>query len=720
MKKNAYLLAMVFILSCQFLTAQNFITRWNLATAGSGATQLSFSVATSGTVNYTWQEISPGSASGSGTFAGTTCSITGLPGGAVIRLQIAPANFQRININLGTDRSRLTEVEQWGSVSWTSMQTAFFGCTYLQVTAPDVPNLSNVTSMASMFRSCSVLNSPANINTWNTAAVTDMSYLFANASPFNQNIGSWNTAAVHDMSSMFSQEGAFNQNIGSWNTAAVTSMANMFYFANSFNQPIGSWNTAAVTDMSTMFNHATSFNQSIGSWNTAAVVNMNSMFSQASAFNQPIGSWNTAAVTDMSLMFISASVFNQNIGSWNTAAVTNMNNMFQQAGSFNQNLGSWTLKPSVGMSNMLSNCGMDCNNYTSTLVGWNANGSTPSSLNLGAGALKYMPAAAAARAHLVLATGSGGKGWTITGDAPVTLTPNFTAVSAICSGASLSPLPTTSSNGVTGTWSPALNNTATTNYTFTPTTGLCALTQTLTITVNPNTITPTFTAVSAICSGASLSPLPTTSGNGITGTWSPALNNTATTNYTFTPTVGQCALTQTLTITVNPNTITPTFTAVSAICSGASLAPLPTTSGNGIAGTWLPALNNTATTNYTFTPTVGQCALTQTLTITVNPNTITPTFTAVSAICSGASLAPLPTTSGNGIAGTWLPALNNTATTNYTFTPTVGQCALTQTLTITVNPNTITPTFTAVSAICSGASLAPLPTTSGNGIAGTW
>ncbi len=175
-----------------------------------------------------------------------------------------------------------------------------------------------------------------------------------------------------------------------------------------------------------------------------------------------------------------------------------------------------------------------------------------------------------------------------------------------------------------------------------------------------------------------LSALPTTSLNGITGTWAPALNNTTTTTYTFTPTAGQCATTTTLTITVNPN-ITPTFNAVAPICSGAALSALPTTSLNGITGTWAPALNNTTTTTYTFTPTAGQCATTATLTITVNPN-ITPTFNAVAPICSGAALSALPTTSNNGITGTWAPALNNTTTTTYTFTPTAGQCATTTTL----------------------------------------
>ena len=261
------------------------------------------------------------------------------------------------------------------------------------------------------------------------------------------------------------------------------------------------------------------------------------------------------------------------------------------------------------------------------------------------------------------------------------ITPIFTTIAPICSGASLSALPTTSINGITGIWSPALNNTTTTTYTFTPDTVQCATSTTLDITVNPN-ITPTFTTVSPICSGASLLALPTTSINGITGIWSPALNNTTTTTYTFTPDTGQCATSTTLDITVNPN-ITPTFSAVSPICSGASLLALPTTSINGITGIWSPALNNTTTTTYTFTPDAGQCATTTILIITVNP-IITPTFAAVAPIAPGTNLLALPTTSNNGITGTWSPALNNTYNATYTFTPDSGQCATNTTLDITV------------------------------------
>src|SRR5690606_11369280 len=204
---------------------------------------------------------------------------------------------------------------------------------------------------------------------------------------------------------------------------------------------------------------------------------------------------------------------------------------------------------------------------------------------------------------------------------------------------------------------------------------------TLQIVIEPN-VTPTFAAVGSFCSGATIPPLPTTSINGISGAWSPAINNTQTTTYTFTPDGGQCATLTTLQIVIEPN-VTPTFAAVGSYCSGAAIPALPTTSINGISGTWSPAIDNTQTTTYTFTPDGGQCATTTTLQIVIEPN-VTPIFAAVGSFCSGATIPPLPTTSTNGITGTWSPAINNTQTTTYTFTPDDGQCATTTTLQIVI------------------------------------
>ncbi len=226
------------------------------------------------------------------------------------------------------------------------------------------------------------------------------------------------------------------------------------------------------------------------------------------------------------------------------------------------------------------------------------------------------------------------------------------------------------------------------------------------LTVNANTA-PNFLPVSSICSGTTLTALPTTSNNSITGTWSPALNNTATTTYTFTPSAGQCATTATMTITVNPN-ITPSFTQVAPICSGTTLTALPTTSNNSITGTWSPALNNTATTTYTFLPTTGQCATTATMTITVNPLPVVSPSGNSSSICFGQSttltVSGANSYSWNTGSTSSSITVNPTSSSTYAVIGTsVNGCSKTETFSVQVN---LLPTITISgnSTICNGTS----------------
>ncbi len=307
--------------------------------------------------------------------------------------------------------------------------------------------------------------------------------------------------------------------------------------------------------------------------------------------------------------------------------------------------------------------------------------------------------------------------------------PTFNPIAPFCAGSTAPVLPSISTNGIAGTWSPAtVNNLASGSYTFTPTPGLCGFPVSITVTVLPN-VTPTFPfgTTLSICSGGTVPTLTSPSTNGITGTWSPSIvSNTASGVYTFTPTTGLCATTTTFTVTVNPN-ITPTFpfgTSLT-ICSGGVVPTLTSPSTNGITGTWSPSVvSNTASGVYTFTPTSGLCATTTTFTVTVNPN-ITPTFSfgTTLTICSGGTVPTLTSPSTNGITGTWSPSVvSNTASGVYTFTPNnSSQCGTTATFTVTVTPN-ITPTFSFGTSltICSGGSVPGLTSPSTNGITGTW
>jgi large repetitive protein len=140
--------------------------------------------------------------------------------------------------------------------------------------------------------------------------------------------------------------------------------------------------------------------------------------------------------------------------------------------------------------------------------------------------------------------------------------------------------------------------------------------------------TPTFAAILPFCAGSVAPTLSTTSNNGITGTWSPSvIDNQISGSYIFTPAAGQCGIAVTKNVVVNP-IITPAFSfgTSSTICAGATVPTLPTTSTNGITGTWSPStVDNQNSATYTFTPTAGLCATTTTFTVTVTPN-ITPTF----------------------------------------------------------------------------------------------
>lgn len=338
-----------------------------------------------------------------------------------------------------------------------------------------------------------------------------------------------------------------------------------------------------------------------------------------------------------------------------------------------------------------------CSGATATLT---ASGATTYSWSggLGTGNPKTVSPASGIT-YTVTGTTAGCAG---TANATVTVNPNvtptFTALGPYCVGATPGTLPTTSTNSITGTWSPSAISTAsagTTVYTFTPTAGQCATTKTMSVIVNAN-VPPTFTALGPYCIGATPGTLPTTSTNSITGTWSPSTISTAsagTTVYTFTPTVGLCATTTTMSVVVGTN-ITPTFTALGPYCVGVTPGALPTTSTNGITGTWNAAINTASagTAVYTFTPTVGQCALSTTMNITVNPNP-TAVLSGSATICSGAST-------------NLQVALTGTAPWSFTYNDGTNHTIILNSspATISVNPASTT-TFTTVSisdANCSG------------------
>lgn len=125
-----------------------------------------------------------------------------------------------------------------------------------------------------------------------------------------------------------------------------------------------------------------------------------------------------------------------------------------------------------------------------------------------------------------------------TGTAQVTvtvpvITPTFDPIDAFCSGTTAPTLPATSTNNITGTWSPAtVSNTTSGSYTFTSNGGQCAVPVSVSVTVNPNPTVIVTNAAYCINNSGTL----TASGVN-TYTWSPATGLNTTTGATVTTTV---------------------------------------------------------------------------------------------------------------------------------------------------------------------------------------
>ncbi|MFO7842721.1 MAG: BspA family leucine-rich repeat surface protein [Bacteroidales bacterium] len=261
---------------------------------------------------------------------------------------------------------KLTVVINFGNLGLTSLYGAFDGAENLTEVPATLP--TTVTNLSYMFYNASSFNH--DIGGWDVSSVTSMTYLFRNATTFNCDIGGWDVSSVTNMYRMFNGASSFNQDIGGWDVSSVTSMSYMFSNATSFNQDVGGWDVSNVTTMDWMFYGASSFNQDIGGWDVSSVTDMSSMFYGASSFNQDIGGWDVSSVTDMSSMFCMASSFNHDIGGWDVSSVTNMRYMFFNATSFNQNIGGWDVSSVTDMTNMFYAVTLSTTNYSSILMGW--------------------------------------------------------------------------------------------------------------------------------------------------------------------------------------------------------------------------------------------------------------------------------------------------------------------------------------------------------------
>jgi hypothetical protein len=282
---------------------------------------------------------------------------------------------------------------------------------------------------------------------------------------------------------------------------------------------------------------------------------------------------------------------------------------------------------------------------------------------------------------------------------------------SICAGSPLPTLPT-QSGSITGVWSGWVHTGNTWCNVFNPLSGQCAVPVQVCITEQP-VITPTFQFIPfEICEGE-VPTLPQQSDNGINGIWH---QGSSAGEWVFEPLPGQCAVSVTVNINVNP-VITPIFGNLpTQVCEGET-PQMP--NATNVPGNWTLQSSTSTTLTYVFHSNI-PCVTGVTHIVNIVPAVI-PEFDLPTSICAGDTPPVLPTTSLNDITGWWDGPVDNTQTHTYHFHADPGQCAADIAWTIQVNPY-VTPAFSSVPTwMCANEDPElTLPATSNQGITGTW
>lgn len=249
-----------------------------------------------------------------------------------------------------------------------SSKNAFRGFTLVEsITGLDILNTSHMVVASSMFQDCSSLTT-LDLSTWDMSNCTTIGSMFYGCSNLLSvgDLSNWNT------SNMTRMPGAFYKcfkltttgNLNNWNISKVNSLQFMFSYCESLVNigDLSNWDTSNVTHIEAMFLKCSNLISvgDLSNWNTSNVTNFQNMFSQCSKLENigTLSNWVISNATDIGWMFTRCNALTGlDVSKWDTSNVTEMTAVFNACHNLNnQDVSKWNTSKAVHMNYLFAGC----------------------------------------------------------------------------------------------------------------------------------------------------------------------------------------------------------------------------------------------------------------------------------------------------------------------------------------------------------------------------
>ncbi len=273
----------------------------------------------------------------------------------------------------------LLEIVQWGSSTFTYLNSAFAGCKNLKINPEtiDRPNMGSCTHFSSAFRECKNLVdiSPKNdaSKAWSLNSAISLVSMFEYCDAFKgESLKHWKTPEVRSFSSMFTHCAKFDADLSGWDVSHGNSFEAMFYKCGHFNgKGLANWKVHG-RHFHAMFAHCTvlDFIPNHETWNLSKADRVTNMFQGCSQFGKNdsqdkmalvLTKWGEQLkhIKNFYAMFQGCAYLKgKGFAQWLTgkSKAENLNNMFEGCRDFQENLSAWKVDSVKSMRSLFANC----------------------------------------------------------------------------------------------------------------------------------------------------------------------------------------------------------------------------------------------------------------------------------------------------------------------------------------------------------------------------